>query len=44
MRYMDIVSKSEETLPIKIFLFKVSNRNTRKLGDLCSELTKKTAE
>ena len=41
---MDIVSKSEETLPIKIFLFKVSNRNTKKLGELCSELTKKTAE
>ena len=41
---MDIVSKSEEALPINIFLFKVSNRNTRKWCELCSELTKKTVE
>ena len=41
---MDIVSKSEEALPINNFLFKVSNRNTREWYELCSELTKKTVQ
>ena len=37
--FMVIVSQSEEALPINIFLCKVSNRNTRKWCELCSELT-----
>ena len=41
---MDIASKSEEALPINIFLFKVSSRITRKWCDLCLELTKNTVE
>ena len=41
---MNSVSQSEEALPINIFLFKVSNRNTRKWCKLCSELTIKTVE
>ena len=44
MHYMDIASKSKEALPINIFLFKVSNRITRKWWDLCLELTKNTVE
>ena len=44
MHYMDIASKSKEALPINIFLFKVSNRITRKWCDLCLELTKNTVE
>ena len=41
---MDFVSKSEKALPINNFLFKVSNRNTRKCCEYCPELTKKTVE
>ena len=39
---MDIVSYSEEAIQINIFVFKVSNRNTRKRCELCSELRIKT--
>ena len=39
---LDIVSQSEETISVKIFLFKLSNRNSRKCCELGSELTIKT--
>ena len=39
MHYMDIVSQSEETIPVNIFLFRVSNRKIRKWCELRSELT-----
>ena len=39
MHYMDIVLQSEETIPVNIFLFRASNRNTRKWCELYSELT-----
>ena len=44
MHYMDIVSQSKEAVPINIFLFEFSNRNTRKWCVLCSKLTIKTLE
>ena len=44
MHHMDIVSSSKEAVPINIFMFKFSNRNTRKWYELCSELTIKTLE
>ena len=44
MHYMDIASQPEGTIPKNIFMFKFSNRNTRKWGELCSELTIKTLE
>ena len=30
--------------PTKIYLFKENNRNTRKIGDICSKPTIKTLE
>ena len=42
MHYMDTVSQIEETIPVNIFLLKVSNRNTRKYFEFCSEVTVQT--
>ena len=38
------VNVSFFTLPAKIYLFKVSNRNTRKMCEICLQLTMKTPE
>ena len=40
MGYMIFV----KSFPANIYLFKVTNRNTRKRCEICSKLTKKTAE
>ena len=37
-------AKGKTTSPVNIFLFKVSNRNTRNRCKMCSNLTVKTAE
>ena len=44
MHCMDSVLQSEEAIPENIFLFKFSNRNSRKWCELCSELTINTME
>ena len=38
------MKKIQSTIPAGKYLFKVNNRNTRKRGEICSELTIKTPE
>ena len=40
--YFDSSDKNEH--PANVYLFKVNNKNTRKMCEICSKLTIKTAE
>ena len=40
----DLHFKSSDSFPPNIYLFKVSNKNTRKRCEICSKLTIKTPE